>query len=100
METELLGVVQFAHRVSASPWTIRYHVAKGHLKSTRIGKRVLIPGSEITRIASEGLPHIPVAQGRTKEGHKSSAPRDHHRTKQEQKGNKNEGQSAGVQPQQ
>ena len=63
METELLSVAQFAQRVSASPWTIRYHVAKGHLKSTRIGRRVLILGSEITRIASEGLPHIPVNTG-------------------------------------
>jgi excisionase family DNA binding protein len=61
MATQLLSVAQFAQRVSASPWTIRYHVAKGHLKSTRIGKRVLIPDAEIDRIATEGLPHIPVA---------------------------------------
>jgi len=60
METQLLGVAQFAQRTNTSPWTIRYHVAKGHLKSTRIGKRVLIPDTEIDRIAAEGLPHIPV----------------------------------------
>jgi excisionase family DNA binding protein len=66
MATQLLGVAQFALRVSASPWTIRYHVAKGHLKSTRIGKRVLIPDSEIDRIAAEGLPHIPAAVKKVK----------------------------------
>jgi excisionase family DNA binding protein len=62
MAFQLLSIAQFAQRTSTSPWTIRYHVAKGHLKSTRIGKRVLIPDTEIDRIAAEGLPHIPVAQ--------------------------------------
>lgn len=61
MATQLLSVTQFAQRVSASPWTIRYHAAKGHLKCTRIGRRVLIPDTEIDRIAAEGLPHIPVS---------------------------------------
>lgn len=64
MALQLLSIAQFALRTSTSPWTIRYHVAKGHLKSTRIGKRVLIPDGEIDRIAAEGLPHIPVAPKR------------------------------------
>ncbi len=61
MAMNLLSVAEFAQRTSTSPWTIRYHISKGYLKSTRIGKRVLIPDVEIDRIAAEGLPHIPVA---------------------------------------
>jgi hypothetical protein len=61
MALELLSIAAFAQRTSTSPWTIRYHVSKGHLKSTRIGKRVLVPSTEIDRVAAEGLPHIPVA---------------------------------------
>lgn len=54
--TSLLSTKEFSKRTSLSEWTVRYYAKRGSLKSARVGRRVLIPDSEINRIASEGLP--------------------------------------------
>ncbi|HKA18800.1 MAG TPA: helix-turn-helix domain-containing protein [Blastocatellia bacterium] len=51
---ELLSIDKTAARLSLSSWTIRAMVRDGRLGSCKIGTRVLIPCSEITRLIAEG----------------------------------------------
>jgi hypothetical protein len=46
------------HLGNSSPWTVRAHVARGHIKTVKIGRRVFIPGDEIRRIQRDGLPPL------------------------------------------
>ena len=43
---------------SISPWTLRKHIAQGTVKATRLGRRVFVPGEEIERIRTQGLPSL------------------------------------------
>ena len=42
-----------------SLWTLRRHVTLGHVKITRIGKRIFINSDELNRIYTDGLPSLP-----------------------------------------
>jgi hypothetical protein len=41
-----------------SPWTMRKHIAFGHVSVIRIGKRIFLTEETIDRIAREGLPSL------------------------------------------
>lgn len=41
-----------------SPWTLRKHIARGTCRQVRVGRRVMVPQSEIDRIARRGLPSL------------------------------------------
>lgn len=43
---------------SMSPWTLRKHVAQGHVRVTRLGRRLFIREDELERIRCEGLPSL------------------------------------------
>jgi excisionase family DNA binding protein len=46
------------HLGGLSIWTLRKHVARGTIRVTRVGRRVLIPSEEIERIRRDGLPSL------------------------------------------
>jgi excisionase family DNA binding protein len=50
----VLDIKQAAHAFSLSPWTIRRYITDGKLKVVRIGRRVLIEPSELTRLVEAG----------------------------------------------
>lgn len=52
--TKLLSVDQVAHLLGVSTFTVRRLVKAGVLASVRVGKRLLIPGVEVERIAKTG----------------------------------------------
>ena len=52
-----------AAELSVSARTIDYWVAQGHLKARKLGKRVLIPGTELVRILKEGIADPRKARG-------------------------------------
>ena len=41
-----------------SVWTLRKHAALGTLNVTRIGKRVLVSATELSRVQRDGLPPL------------------------------------------
>jgi excisionase family DNA binding protein len=43
-----------SRRISVSEFTLRRLIKSGHLRSVRVGKRVLIPEAEIQRVIREG----------------------------------------------
>ena len=43
-------------------WTLRAQIAAGNVKITRLGTRIMIPKSELERIAREGLPSLQAAR--------------------------------------
>ena len=43
---------------SMSPWTLRKHIAQGHVRATCLGRRVFVREDEIERIQREGLPSL------------------------------------------
>jgi len=53
-----------AYRLGVSPWSLRVWIRQGAIRATRLGRRVLIPESEIQRVVAEGLPslHTPTKQ--------------------------------------
>ena len=50
----LLSVDKTAEVLSISPWTVRAWIAKGRLRSTKLGSRRLIPQSEIEKLIANG----------------------------------------------
>jgi excisionase family DNA binding protein len=56
MERLLYGIEEAADVIGLSPHTIRAYERQGLIKGTRIGTRVLIPVSELERLAEEGSP--------------------------------------------
>lgn len=52
MDTEklVMNVKQAAEALSISPWTVRRFIAIGKLKAVRIGRRVLLEPSELSRL--------------------------------------------------
>jgi excisionase family DNA binding protein len=57
METrrELLTVGEFARQLSISVWTARAWAYAGKISSCKIGARLQIPTSEITRLIADNL---------------------------------------------
>ena len=49
-----MGVTEAEVLSGISRWTWRAYAYKGKIESTKVGQRLLIPVSEITRILSEG----------------------------------------------
>jgi hypothetical protein len=49
-----MGVIEAEVLSGISRWTWRAYCYKGTIESTKVGQRLLIPVSEITRILSEG----------------------------------------------
>jgi excisionase family DNA binding protein len=56
MDTQKLvfDIREAAYALSLSPWTIRRYITDGKLKPIRIGRRVLIEPSELTRLVEAG----------------------------------------------
>jgi excisionase family DNA binding protein len=54
MQDKLTSVVETSQRLSISTFTTRRLVKAGQLRAVRVGKRVLIPESEIVRVIEEG----------------------------------------------
>lgn len=52
---ELLGVDGAEHMSSISQWTWRKYCYSGRIASVKVGRRLLIPVSEIRRVMNEGL---------------------------------------------
>jgi excisionase family DNA binding protein len=50
-----------AEALRCSPWTLRAHLRRSNISSTRIGRLIRIPASEVTRIQREGLPSLAAA---------------------------------------
>jgi excisionase family DNA binding protein len=50
-----LTIKQFCHQLPCSRTTVDKYIAKGKIKTIRIGRRVLIPIIEFKRIVSDGL---------------------------------------------
>ena len=58
----LFGIQQAAEQLGGiSPWTLRRHIAQGHIRVTRIGRRILLGADELERIRREGLPSLRTA---------------------------------------
>lgn len=47
-----------ARMLNVSVWTLRLHARRGSLKTTRVGRRVLVPADELLRIVKTGLPSL------------------------------------------
>lgn len=47
-------VEEVSRRFSVSAFTVRRLIKSGHLRSVRVGKRVLIPESEVQRVIRDG----------------------------------------------
>jgi len=54
----LLTVPEVAEALSVSVSALRGWIRAGHVKPTRLGKRVLVPAAEVERVAREGLPTL------------------------------------------
>lgn len=50
----LWGVSQTARELGVSTFSIRRLIKSGELKAVNVGARILIPGSELARVAAEG----------------------------------------------
>jgi len=53
-EEHLESVGEASRRLSVSTFTTRRLVKAGQIRAVRVGKRVLIPASEIERVIAEG----------------------------------------------
>jgi excisionase family DNA binding protein len=53
-QERLLSVEQVSKRLSVSTFTTRRLIKANHLRAVRVGKRVLVPQSEIERVIAEG----------------------------------------------
>jgi excisionase family DNA binding protein len=49
------GRKQAAAEIGLSPRTVDYLIKRGDLKARKIGKRVLIPGSELVKLLEKGI---------------------------------------------
>lgn len=47
-----------AAALSVSQSALRGWIRRGHLRSTRLGARVMVPAAEIARVAKQGLPKV------------------------------------------
>jgi excisionase family DNA binding protein len=60
LKAEFLGVAEAEALTGVSRWSWRRWAYDGKISSVKLGKRLLIPTSEIERLVGEGLrPHLP-----------------------------------------
>lgn len=52
---KLYSIAKVAEIFDVSPVTVRYWIRLGKIRSRKLGRRRLVPGSEIRRIVEEGL---------------------------------------------
>ena len=52
--TKLLSVDEASRVLAVSTFTVRRLVKNGKLRSVRVGKRLLLPETEVARVVSEG----------------------------------------------
>ena len=57
-EALLYDINQGGRVLHMPPWTLRAQIAAGNVKITRLGTRIMIPRSELERVAREGLPSL------------------------------------------
>ncbi len=55
---QFLSPQEFAHRLSISRWTVYAWLQEGRIKSTKIGRLVRIPESEVERLVQEGAQEV------------------------------------------
>jgi excisionase family DNA binding protein len=53
-----------AEALRCSPWTLRAHLRRSNINSTRIGRLIRIPAGEVARIQRDGLPSLSAASCR------------------------------------
>ena len=54
----LYSLEDAARQLGVSVWTLRSHQKKGSLRTTRVGRRVLVSALELERISVAGLPTL------------------------------------------
>ena len=54
MPKALYSIRETASQLSISPDVVRQQIKAGHIRSVRIGQRVLVSAEEIARVAQEG----------------------------------------------
>jgi excisionase family DNA binding protein len=54
MENRLRSIDETSERIGVSPFTTRRLIKAKQLRAVRVGKRVLVPQSEIERVIAEG----------------------------------------------
>jgi excisionase family DNA binding protein len=63
MKAEYLGVAEAESMTGVSRWTWRRWAYDGKIASVKLGKRLVIPASEIERLVAENTrPSLPVAR--------------------------------------
>lgn len=63
--TRLYSLDDAARQLGISVWTIRAHARKGgSLRTTRVGRRVLVSATELARIEASGLPSLKAQESR------------------------------------
>ncbi len=55
---QFLSPLEFADRLSISRWTVYAWLQEGKIKSTKIGRLVRIPESDVSRLVQEGAPEV------------------------------------------
>jgi excisionase family DNA binding protein len=60
-----LSVIEFSFLLSLSPRTIAKLIASGELQSVRIGRRRLIPSSELDRFAKKDRKNVRLVHRKT-----------------------------------
>jgi excisionase family DNA binding protein len=53
-DTKLRGISEVAERLGVSRATVWREIKRGHIRSVRIGARVLVSDAELARLAEEG----------------------------------------------
>lgn len=57
--SRLYSLDEAARQLGISVWTIRAHAKRGGaLRTTRVGRRVLVSATELARIEASGLPSL------------------------------------------
>jgi len=51
---QLRAVADVAKELGVSPFTVRRLIAAGEIRATHIGARILVPTSELERVAADG----------------------------------------------
>ena len=60
----LYSLDEAARQLGISVWTIRAHAKNGgSLRTTRVGRRVLVSANELERIVASGLPSLTEGKG-------------------------------------
>jgi hypothetical protein len=58
-ETQLYSLADASRQLGGlSIWTLRKHVFRGNIQTTKLGRRVFLSAPEIARIQREGLPSL------------------------------------------